>query len=131
MNKLNTSTHLSFSLPNSPCESRIEDVNDRKQTRHLTPETELFLMKPFVSQRLNQWHTNEEVFKILDQCNQLSALALKNSYYKQLKEERFAKEPVRLPQNGSVLVFDRREVKNYKKDFFLWKRRKTGSSKSV
>ena len=117
---------FSLSLPNSPS----KPTNDENKTRHLTPENDLNLA-PFISQRLNQWHTNEEVFKILKQCNLLSSLENKSSYYKQLKEERFSQQAVRMPKNGSVFVFDRRQVKNYKKDFFLWKRRKTGSSKSV
>ncbi len=88
------------------------------------------IIQPFCSNRL-QWYTNEEIFKILCESIQLISLASKHPQYKDLKEQRFSSQALQLPQNGSVFVFDRREVKNYKKDAYCWKRRKTGSAKSV
>ena len=88
------------------------------------------VIQPFNSNRL-QWYSNEEIFKILCESIQLISLADKHSQYKELKEQRFSNQALQLPQNGSVFVFDRREVKNYKKDAYCWKRRKTGSANSV
>lgn len=117
--------NISFSLPNSPTLSTDLKENTKRQ---LTPECTI---QSFSPTRLNQWHTNEEIFKILNECNQLVTLASKNLFYKKLKEERFSNQTKNIPRNGSVFIFDRREVKNYKKDSFAWKKRKTGSSKSV
>jgi hypothetical protein len=66
-----------------------------------------------IKNKLNQWFTNDEIFKILTQ-----ELGSSNNQIQQL------------PKNGSVFIFDRKLVKNYKKDGFAWKCRKT-ATKSV
>ena len=87
-------------------------------------------IQPLCSNRLT-WHSNEEIFKILCESIQLISLADAQSQYRAIKEQRFTDKVVQLPRNGSVFIFDRRNVKNYKKDAYCWKRRKTGSAKSV
>jgi hypothetical protein len=73
----------------------------------------------FSTTRLNQWHTNEEIFNILTAVNG-------NSTPDTLKND-----VIQRPNNGSIFLFDRRVVKNFKKDSFMWKRRKTGGTNSV
>jgi hypothetical protein len=102
------------------------------------------LNPPFSRLRLNQWHTNEEIFKILTMCNDLATLATKNSLNSvpisssdlvipanKLLNQWLSNEAYQRPNNGSVFLFDRRKVKNFKKDLFIWKRRKTGGANSV
>ena len=74
---------------------------------------------------LNQWHSNEKIFNILhsfDKMRDDSSCSSKNW---------LTNEVIQRPKNGSVFLFDRRIVKGFKKDYFLWKRRKTGGAKSV
>lgn len=83
---------------------------------------------PFSIHRLNQWHTNEEIFNILGKCKYLFA---NDELMRSQLSSWFTDEVVQRPSNGSVLLFDRRKVKNFKKDGFNWKRRKTGGANSV
>lgn len=75
-------------------------------------------MPKFSRTRLSQWHTNDEIYSILTKTWQA---ALSN-------EEDIV---MRRPANGSVFLVDRRKCKNFKKDGFSWKRRKTGGANSV
>jgi hypothetical protein len=79
----------------------------------------------FSSIKLNQWYTNEEIYNILMQCNCL------NDKDKASISFSLCKDVIQLPNNGSVFFYDRRVVKNFKKDGFVWKRRKTGGINSV
>ena len=91
-------------------------------------------LKPLlVRTRLNNWHTNEEIFNILKYCDfVLNDQQEKNASMKQTFKTNWLSVQVPMrPRNGSVFLFDRRLVKNFKKDSFLWKRRKTGGLNSV
>ena len=86
------------------------------------------MVAPFARLRLNHWHSNEEIYKILAHCNHLLAtLASSGGEQQWLCEHKVTQRPL----NGSVFLFDRRRVKNFKKDSFMWKRRKTGGANSV
>jgi hypothetical protein len=61
--------------------------------------------------RLN-WYSNEEIYSIL------------NNY----KETNLTNQVQIRPNNGSIFLFDRNIVKNFKKDLFTWKRRKDGGN---
>jgi hypothetical protein len=106
---------------------------------------------PFAKYRLNQWHTNEEIFNILTQFSCLSSLIANSTKYipeaflideksneqlgllepAKLMNEWLTSQAVQRPKNGSVFIFDRHKVKNFKKDSYIWKRRKTGGANSV
>jgi hypothetical protein len=99
---------------------------------------------PFARTRLNQWHTNEEIFSILTKCNELAGLSPASVITvphesgssrlipaSRILAEWLSDEVLQRPNNGSVLLFDRKKVKNFKKDAFVWKRRKTGGANSV
>lgn len=129
---VNLQTNAKFKLP-----TNTSNNNNKIKLASFSP--------PFSRIRLNQWHTNEEIFNILSQCNYLAGLA--QSASNQLVEinndlnqiispgkllnEWLCEEIVQRPLNGSVFVFDRKRVKNFKKDSFMWKRRKTGGANSV
>jgi len=81
---------------------------------------------PFARLRLDHWYTNDEIFKILTHCTCLLSSITNNGIYTWLSNE-----VVQHPLNGSVFLFDRRRVKNFKKDAFIWKRRKTGGANSI
>jgi hypothetical protein len=101
---------------------------------NLSKQSNLPQQQPYFSSiRLNQWHTNEEIFNILTYCNRLlNESNLENTKQKLLVKEKWLSNQVKQrPTNGSVFLFDRRIVKNFKKDGFLWKRRKTGGANSV
>ncbi|CAF0709983.1 unnamed protein product [Brachionus calyciflorus] len=85
--------------------------------------------RPFATYRVQHWHTNEEIFNILSKCSYLFS----NEEFKNRAQltSWFTEEIVQRPRNGSVFLFDRRKVKNFKKDGFNWKRRKTGGANSV
>ena len=104
--------------------------------------------RPFTRLRLNQWHTNEEIYNILVQCNQLVELvatpmmadessgkddvaAASKAQLVSIMSEWLTDDVAQYPVNGAVFIFDRRKVKNFKKDSFTWKRRKTGGANSV
>jgi hypothetical protein len=78
----------------------------------------------FASIRLNNWHSNEEIFNILSYCH-------KYLPQEDFKHQFLSNQVIQRPHNGSVFLFDRRIVKNFKKDSFMWKRRKTGGANSV
>ena len=88
---------------------------------------------PFSRTRLTQWHSNEEIYSILTQCSQLLSSSSSTASRTLLNEWLSGEECImmRRPSNGSVFLFDRRRVKNFKKDGFSWKRRKTGGANSV
>lgn len=88
----------------------------------------------FSRTRLTQWHSNEEIYSILTQCSHyLTTKSSPSSGEWLLLGDDLASPngQRRLPQNGSVFLFDRRRCKNFKKDGFSWKRRKTGGANSV
>lgn len=100
------------------------------------------LKPPFSRVRLNQWHTNEEIYNILTKCCFLYSLNSKNTTISltdspqeinsfKLLNEWLTDEVIQRPNNGSVYLFDRRKVKSFKKDGYTWKRRKTGGANSV
>lgn len=107
------------------------------------------LHPPFARTRLNQWHTNEEIHSILTKCNDLVSLINTGTLIKltggdeasttttrlvtpgQLLSEWLSDEVQQRPRNGSVFLFDRRRCKSFKKDAYVWKRRKTGGANSV
>ena len=74
---------------------------------------------PFSRLRLNHWYSNDEIFKILSECAS------------NLDSDWLSDEVLKHPLNGSVFLFDRRRVKKFKKDSFIWKRRKTGGANSI
>jgi hypothetical protein len=80
---------------------------------------------PFARLRLDHWYSNDEIFKILTQCT-----CLLSSTNEALCEW-LSGEVIQHPLNGSVFLFDRRRIKNFKKDAFVWKRRKTGGANSI
>lgn len=88
---------------------------------------------PFSRTRLTQWHSNEEINSILTKCSQLLSSSSSATSRLLLNEWLSGEECImmRRPSNGSVFLFDRRRVKNFKKDGFSWKRRKTGGANSV
>ena len=88
-----------------------------------------FQMNNFSKIRLNQWHTNEEIYNILQSCCLLMSEQVE--FGRETLKERLSNEVKLLSKNGSVILFDKRRVKNFKKDSFTWKRRKTGGANSV
>jgi hypothetical protein len=60
----------------------------------------------FSNIRLHQWHTNEEIFNILH-------------YFSTHETSLLANQAVHRPCNGSVLIFNRHTVKNFKKACYL------------
>lgn len=80
----------------------------------------------FSNIRLDNWHSNEEVYNILQCFNKLITQDGDSSTSNWLSDE-----VIQRPNNGSVFLYDKLVVKNFKKDSFIWKRRKTGGANSV
>lgn len=137
---LTNSTKSTISSDDDESRSFIPDTNDEVSLLG-TNNSNISLINldfPFSRTRLNQWHSNEEIFAILTKCSYLFSLKAstnrnvdERNRAAKLLNEWLSDECVSRPLNGSVFLFDRRRVKNFKKDAYSWKRRKTGGANSV
>lgn len=126
--KLSDNISVSITADNSKLVSDSNSENESNKQLKNNKNLNLSVDRPFSTLRLNQWLTNEEIFNILSKCK----CAFNNDELIRDKSKSwFTDEVVQKPTNGSVFLFDRRKVKNFKKDGFNWKRRKTGGANSV
>jgi hypothetical protein len=121
ISKINSSSLSSSDEDDRLVNININDVNNIDNLNNCNNNNNSTITATnFTTTRLNQWHTNEEIFNIL------TAVANGKTTIDTLKND-----VIQRPNNGSIFLFDRRVVKNFKKDSFMWKRRKTGGTNSV
>lgn len=126
--KLNENMSVSLTAENSNSVFMSKPEDESRTLFRNDQAINLSVDRPFSTHRLNQWHTNEEIFNILSKCGYLFG---NDELIRSQLSSWFTDEVVLRPSNGSVFLFDRRKVKNFKKDGFNWKRRKTGGANSV
>lgn len=66
-----------------------------------------------ISKNRLSWYSNEDIFNILNSINDTRLLT---------------NDVCKYPVNGSIFIYDKRKVKNFKKDSYTWKKRKLGGN---